>query len=775
MSFTPRINYLFYSMNEHHCRQEIVNAITEKSSDAIFFPWCPPDADITQLFYQPNSQISIDAFNEANETSPWIDLFKSVSGKTTTYIKFEAFLKNKKQKYIIIDAVHLLAHANSDPTKFYKELLAACNFHSFTNNIHFIISCARIPIVFHKENPLRHLWEFVDCTVPVEIPNINFKTSLDLLISKNTSSQSGDIYEKIKDRVDLKKGKSNPSTPGDIGKIDSEINDAIQGASESLSLFRSDVYMPDKRRPSLDSTSKQKIEDLCGVIVGQEEAVQRLIEKVLISRNPADEEEAAKDPKPLGIFLFVGPSGVGKTRISQKLAEVLPDYRFLQINLGEHQDRDSVNKLIGVGRGYVDSDQGGILTEPVRMHSKYVLLFDELDQAHNSVGQLFYKLFEGEVTDGRGRKVSFSDCYIIMTTNAGTCDKSSKRQTMAAAESSQKDEQTPSCDTAPIESITTDREEIERKLKATVSGSSKLKFTDAFLGRIYEIIHFNPLTLTDLTEIARRYFNTKIREPYQKVGITSFYFLLQDLGFEIDMHLVNKKILDAETLFFEIFAVSAGHENSQGARRLFQKMDEYLITPLELVRIRHPKGAKDSEFIFKFNNIIDSINDDFPNFEKPTLLIIDDIRTEVEELIELLKDKDIADVKWCDFDLKEEIVKSSQVVLLDLFFGETPINVDEYRDKIRKLNEHAPIILHSSLEYGPQRGKMQTEHWKTGTFGYLVKGENKEVIINLICQAIRVYHASYKSGLKIKNLEVIPPRNYVSNSLQFEFKYTYEQ
>src|SRR3972149_8555490 len=148
--------------------------------------------------------------------------------------------------------------------------------------------------------------------------------------------------------------------------------------------------------------------------MGQEEAIQKFVDAAAISYSSVKE-----DNKPNAVFLFVGPSGVGKTEICRQLKDFLPGYRFLQINLSEYNDNAAVDKLIGIGRGYEGSKYGGILTEPIRRYPKYVILFDELDHAHSSIFQLFYKIFEGEIMDGRGRPVSFKDGFIIMTTNKG--------------------------------------------------------------------------------------------------------------------------------------------------------------------------------------------------------------------------------------------------------------------------------------------------------------------------------------------------------------------
>jgi hypothetical protein len=739
LKFTPGMNYLFHGLNEHFYR-DTVKSFTEKQSDVRFFWWTTPDFDKSSLNIQADTGQKKSIKDSLNES----DL--------NTFL-----VNNEGARYVVLDAVHIMAHADTSPNKYYKELLAICNFHTLTNKIYFILSCARVPVVFHKENSLRHLWEFHPCQnhddINDESPQNRY--CLHKFVGDLQSTPSPQVFDKIEKRFILKSGKGEKYpeiNEKNAATLDSGLSDVVQGVSESFSLFDSaDIYFQENRSPVLSHSIRTKVGKLANVIVGQEEAVQSLIDRILISCNPADPDSIRNETKPRGVFLFVGPSGVGKTKISQELANVLPDYKFLQINLAEYQDGDSVNKLIGIGRGYVDSDQGGILTEPVRFHSKYVLLFDELDQAHKFVGQLFYKIFEGKVTDGRGRQISFRDCYIIMTSNKGVLAESSRLP--------------------PVERSLL----IQEELKKGSTDSDKLVFTDAFLGRIGDTIPFRPLSVQNLAEVAEKYFNAEIREPYKKIPITKFAFVLDGLASTdslADPHpLITHGILNPESLFFEKWALFAGHENPQGARQLFRIMDDYLIRPLELARIKCPGEQPITEISFRFKPVmLDTLN-----FEQATIAVIDDKPEEVSYIKEIFSDP-WWNVIITDFNVLGP-VKNAQVILLDIFNDghDGMISVDATIEEIRKVNPIAPIILHSSLSTGPLRQSLKNEQWRSGVFGYLSKEDHshKKDIEDLVSKAVRAYHSSAKKRIKLTRFTVKPPKSYQNSPLIFD--YTYEQ
>src|SRR5881397_936672 len=153
-------------------------------------------------------------------------------------------------------------------------------------------------------------------------------------------------------------------------------------------------------------------------IIGQDEAVRLVSEAVRRAR------AGLQDPKrPIGSFLFLGPTGVGKTELARALAEFLFDdeHAMVRIDMSEYQEKHTVSRLVGAPPGYVGYDQGGQLTEAVRRRPYSVVLFDEIEKAHAEVLNVLLQLLDdGRLTDGKGRTVDFKNTVVIMTSNLGS-------------------------------------------------------------------------------------------------------------------------------------------------------------------------------------------------------------------------------------------------------------------------------------------------------------------------------------------------------------------
>jgi len=150
------------------------------------------------------------------------------------------------------------------------------------------------------------------------------------------------------------------------------------------------------------------------VIFGQDEAIDNLSSAIKLSRAGLKEEG-----KPIGSFLFSGPTGVGKTEVCRQLSSIL-GVELIRFDMSEYMERHTVSRLIGAPPGYVGYDQGGLLTESITKHPHSVLLLDEIEKAHPEVFNLLLQVFDhGTLTDNNGRKADFRNVIIIMTTNAG--------------------------------------------------------------------------------------------------------------------------------------------------------------------------------------------------------------------------------------------------------------------------------------------------------------------------------------------------------------------
>ena len=223
-------------------------------------------------------------------------------------------------------------------------------------------------------------------------------------------------------------------------------------------------------------------------IIGQDEAVTALSKAIRRSRS------GLKDPKrPAGSFIFLGPSGVGKTELSKALAEFLfnSEDALLSFDMSEYMEKHTVSRLVGSPPGYVGHEEGGQLTEKVRRKPYSVVLFDEIEKAHPDVWNILLQILEdGIVTDSQGRKVDFKNTIIVMTSNVGA-----KNITADAArlgfDGSEKGEK-------ESEEVRFDR------IRDAVMADLKRTFRPEFLNRIDEIIVFRQLTEDNIRQIARR-------------------------------------------------------------------------------------------------------------------------------------------------------------------------------------------------------------------------------------------------------------------------------
>ena len=220
-------------------------------------------------------------------------------------------------------------------------------------------------------------------------------------------------------------------------------------------------------------------------IVGQDEAVRAVARAVRRGR------AGVKDPKrPVGSFLLLGPTGVGKTELSRALAEAVfgSEEAMIRIDMSEYMEKHSVSRLIGSPPGYVGYDEGGQLTEKVRRKPYSVVLFDEIEKAHEDVWNVLLQILEdGAVTDSQGRRVDFRSAVIVMTSNVGA-----KSITAAAA---------------PLGFAANAQEDGEARfgaVKEAVTAELRRTFRPEFLNRVDETIVFRPLSEENMAEIARR-------------------------------------------------------------------------------------------------------------------------------------------------------------------------------------------------------------------------------------------------------------------------------
>ncbi|MGW5361360.1 ATP-dependent chaperone ClpB [Actinopolymorpha pittospori] len=280
-------------------------------------------------------------------------------------------------------------------------------------------------------------------------------------------------------------------------------------------------------------------------VVGQDEAVQLVADAVIRARS------GIKDPRrPIGSFIFLGPTGVGKTELAKALAEALFDTEenMVRVDMSEYQERHTVSRLVGAPPGYVGYEEGGQLTEAVRRKPYSVVLFDEIEKAHSDVfNALLQVLDDGRLTDGQGHTIDFRNTVIIMTSNVGS--------------------------EYLLEGVTA-QGEIQPDARARVMAELRGRFRPEFLNRVDEIVLFKPLTLAEIEQIvdlmfdelrlrlSERRMTLEVTEPARRLiaseGFDPVYgarplrrFIAREVETRIGRTLIGGDIHDGATLRVE--------------------------------------------------------------------------------------------------------------------------------------------------------------------------------------------------------------------------------
>lgn len=267
-------------------------------------------------------------------------------------------------------------------------------------------------------------------------------------------------------------------------------------------------------------------------VIGQDDAITKICNTIRVHRS------GLADPrKPVGTFLFLGPTGVGKTEVAKTLADYLfnDDQKLIRIDMSEYMEKHSVARLIGAPPGYVGYEQGGQLTEAVRKNPYSILLFDEIEKAHPDVFNIFLQIFdEGRLTDAQGRTVSFKNCIIIMTSNIGS------------------------------ERIL-ETHGITPELKAKLGALLHAHFRPELLNRIDEVVYFKTLELSEILKI----IDVQLRSLYGRLAEKNISLTLSQ---------------EAKNWICE-----HGYVPEFGARPLKRAIQEYVIMPLSRAILAHPE------------------------------------------------------------------------------------------------------------------------------------------------------------------------------------------
>jgi ATP-dependent Clp protease ATP-binding subunit ClpC len=282
-------------------------------------------------------------------------------------------------------------------------------------------------------------------------------------------------------------------------------------------------------------------DELKGRVVGQDEAIQKVVRS--IQRNRA----GLKDPnKPIGTFIFLGPTGVGKTQLAKVLAQYLFEStdNLIRLDMSEYMEKFTVSRLVGAPPGYIGYEEGGQLTEKVRRKPYSVVLLDELEKAHPDVFHILLQVLdEGQLTDSLGRRVDFRNTIVIMTSNIGTRQLKDFGQGVGFTTKAK-------------------QQEINEYAKSVIQNALKKHFAPEFLNRLDDVVVFNALTQQDIFEII-------------DIELKGLFDRIYTLGYEIKLSAAAKE-----------FIAEKGYDVQFGARPLKRAIQKYLEDPMAEIIIK---------------------------------------------------------------------------------------------------------------------------------------------------------------------------------------------
>ncbi len=288
--------------------------------------------------------------------------------------------------------------------------------------------------------------------------------------------------------------------------------------------------------------------ELKGQVIGQDEAIRKLARSIRRTR------AGLKDPKrPIGSFIFLGPTGVGKTELAKRLTHYLFDSQdaLIRIDMSEYMEKFSVSRLVGAPPGYVGYEEGGQLTEKVRRKPYSVVLLDEIEKAHPDVFNILLQVLDdGLLTDGLGRKVDFRNTIIIMTSNIGARDIKNLGKGIGFSQGGQ--------------------DFNYATMKSTVEDALKRVFNPEFLNRIDDVIVFHPLEKKHITEII-------------DIMAAELFARAMEVGVTVELQTSAKT-----------FLVDKGYDAKFGARPLRRALQKYVEDPMAEAILGHDLGPNDT-------------------------------------------------------------------------------------------------------------------------------------------------------------------------------------
>jgi ATP-dependent Clp protease ATP-binding subunit ClpC len=311
------------------------------------------------------------------------------------------------------------------------------------------------------------------------------------------------------------------------------------------------------------------VDSMNGTVIGQNDAITKVVKA--IQRNRA----GLKDPnKPVGSFIFLGPTGVGKTQLCKVLAKYLfnSEEALIRIDMSEFMEKFAVSRLIGAPPGYVGYEEGGQLTEKVRRKPYSIILLDEIEKAHPDVFNLLLQVLDdGKMTDSLGRNIDFKNTIIIMTSNIGA-------------------RQLQDFGTGVGFGTKTRTENDQENIKGVIQSALKKAFAPEFLNRIDDVVIFNSLVKKDILKII-------------DIELDKLFKRINSLGYKVELTKNAKE-----------YVAEKGFDEKYGARPLNRAIQKYIEDPLaeEIIQKKVKEG--------------DAIKIDFDKKKEEIIVIIEDVK-----------------------------------------------------------------------------------------------------------------------------------------------------
>ena len=459
-----------------------------------------------------------------------------------------ADLKRQPNAILFIDEIHTIIGAGAasggvmDASNLIKPVLASGDLRCIGSTTY-----QEYRGIFEKDRALARRFQKIDVTEPTVEETVQilkglktrFEEHHQVRYASKALRAAAELAEKyINDRhlpdkaIDVidEAGAANQLLPASKRKKSVSVGDVE-------SVVAKIARIPPRKVSANDTEALRNLKrDLQMVVFGQDEAIEALSSAIRMNRSGLGNEQ-----KPVGSFLFAGPTGVGKTEVTRQLARVL-GLELIRFDMSEYMERHTVSRLIGAPPGYVGFDQGGLLTEEINKHPHSVLLLDEIEKAHPDVFNLLLQVMDhGTLTDNNGRKADFRNVIIVMTTNAGASDAARASIGFTTQDHS------------------TDAMDAVRKL-----------FTPEFRNRLDAIIQFNGLDQSTMLSVVDKFL------------------------FELEQQLEEKRVAISVASGVRDWLAERGYDPQMGARPMARVIQEHIKKALaeELLFGRLAQGGK---------------------------------------------------------------------------------------------------------------------------------------------------------------------------------------